>query len=92
MIIYLLAMGLPKIEFMGTGAWFYFILNVAKSPLSFSLGLITPESLMFDLLLAPFAIIGALVGVQILKHINQRLFEELALVFTALAGIRLIIG
>ena len=92
MIIYLLAMGLPKMEFMGTSAWFYFLLNAAKVPFSFNLGLITPESLTFDLLMAPFAVVGGLLGYQILKRINQRVFEQLALLFTALAAVRLMIG
>lgn len=92
MIIYLLAMGLPKIAFMGTSAWFYFLLNTSKVPLSFNLGLITQQSLTFDLMMAPFAIIGGVAGYQILKRIDQRAFEQLALVFTAIAAVRLIIG
>ncbi len=92
MIIYLLAMGLPKMEFMGTSAWFYFLLNAAKVPFSVNLGLITPESLTFDLLMAPFAIVGGLLGYQILKRINQRVFEQLALLFTAIAALRLVLG
>jgi uncharacterized membrane protein YfcA len=92
MIIYLLAMGLPKIEFMGTSAWFYFILNLSKTPFSLNLGLITPQTLLFDALVAPFAILGGLLGYQILKRINQRLFEELALGLTIVAAIRLILG
>lgn len=92
MIIYLLAMGLPKIAFMGTSAWFYFFLNTAKVPLSINLGLITPQTLTFDLLMAPFVIVGGLAGYPILKRINQRVFEQLALIFTAIAAIRLIIG
>ncbi len=92
MIIYLLAMGLPKIEFMGTSAWFYFLLNLSKTPFSSSLGLITPQSLVFDTMMAPFAIIGGLAGYQILLRINQKLFEQLALLFTAIAALRLIIG
>lgn len=92
MIIYLLAMGLPKMAFMGTSAWFYFLLNSAKVPLSINLGLITPQTLTFDLMMAPFVVIGGLAGYQILKRINQRVFEQLALIFTAIAAIRLIIG
>lgn len=92
MIIYLLAMALPKVEFMGTSAWFYFLLNVAKTPFSVNLGLITPDTLRFDLLMAPFAIVGALAGYQILKRINQRLFEQLAVIFTFIAAFRLLVG
>jgi uncharacterized membrane protein YfcA len=92
MIIYLLAMGLPKLAFMGTSAWFYLLLNTGKLPLSYNLGLITAESLTFDLLMAPFAIIGGLVGYQILKRLDQKRFEEIALVLTGIAALRLIIG
>lgn len=91
-IIYLLAMGLPKIEFMGTGAWFYFLLNLIKVPFSWNLGLLTPETLAFDALLAPFVILGGLAGYQIFKRLNQKLFEELALGLTALAALRLLFG
>jgi uncharacterized membrane protein YfcA len=34
MIIYLLAMRLPKVEFVGTGAWFFFVVNWLKVPFS----------------------------------------------------------
>lgn len=92
MIIYLLAMGLAKTEFMGTSAWFYFLLNVIKVPLSAGLGLITVETVTFDVMMAPFAVVGALVGYQILKRIDQRVFKQSALVLTALAAVRLLIG
>lgn len=92
MIVYLLAMGLPKMKFMGTSAWFFFILNVVKVPLSLNLGLITPQTLTFDAFMAPATIIGGIVGYQIIRRINQRVFEQLALVLTAIAAIRLLIG
>ncbi len=34
MIIYLIAMRLPKMEFVGTAAWFFFIVNWIKVPFS----------------------------------------------------------
>lgn len=92
MIIYLLAMGLPKLAFMGTSAWFYLLLNTGKVPFSYNLGLITPESLTFDLLMVPFAVIGGLAGYQILKRLDQKRFEEISLVLTGIAAARLIIG
>jgi uncharacterized membrane protein YfcA len=90
-IIYLLAMGLPKLAFMGTSAWYFFILNVAKVPFSMNLGLITVETLTFDALVAPFAILGALLGVPLLRRINQDWFQRLALLFTVIAAVRLIL-
>ena len=41
MSLYLLAMRLPKEAFIGTGAWYFFILNCFKVPISVGQGLIT---------------------------------------------------
>ena len=57
-----------------------------------NLGLITAPSLTFDALMAPFTIVGGIVGYQIIQRINQRVFEQLALILTAIAAIRLLIG
>jgi uncharacterized protein len=90
MIVYLLAMGLPKMEFIGTSAWFFLVVNLFKLPFSYSLGLIYPGSLLVDLPLAPFAVAGAVSGRLIIRYIDQRLFETLALLLTAVAGVRLL--
>ncbi len=91
MILYFLALGLPKLSFIGTGAWFYLLVNAFKVPFSARLGLITRESLLLDgLLLAPM-IPGALLGPIILKRINQRAFEAMALLLTVAAAIRLLL-
>ena len=90
MILYLLAMRLPKMEFIGTSAWYFLVLNLFKVPFSYSLGLINPSSLRIDLPLAPFAMIGALFGRAIIQHIDQALFEKLALILTLAAGIRML--
>ncbi len=89
MILYLLSMRLPKMEFLGTGAWYFFLLNLFKLPFSANLGLIHASTLHLNLILAPFAVLGAVVGRMIIPHINQKLFEQLALAFTLLAGLRL---
>jgi uncharacterized membrane protein YfcA len=91
MILYLLAMGLPKIEFMGTSAWFFFSANLFKVPFSYALGLIDFGSLSVDLPLIPFAIVGALFGRAIVRLIDQRVFEALALLLTTVAAVRLLL-
>jgi uncharacterized protein len=90
MVLYLLAVGLPKLAFVGTSAWFFMLVNVLKVPFSLRLGLITPESLWMDALLALPLIPGALLGPVILRHLNQRLFEQIALWLTVAAVIRLL--
>ena len=44
MVIYLLAMRLPKMEYMGTGAVFFLMRNLFKFPFMARLGLINRES------------------------------------------------
>ena len=92
MIVYLLAMRLPKLVFMGTAAWYFFVLNLFKVPFSYSLGLISPASLQISLTLIPFAVLGAISGRILIRYIDQNLFELLAIGLTLLAGLRLFFG
>lgn len=91
MILYLLSMRLPKMEFMGTGAWYFLILNCFKVPFSHYLGLINTSSLPLDLALMPLVVAGALCGRTLIQHIDQKLFQNMALGFTIIAGIKLIL-
>ena len=91
MVLYLLALRLPKVAFIGTAAWFFFFLNLFKVPFSAGLGLINPNSFAVGLRLAPFAIAGALLGKPLLRHVNQKLFEQLAMVLTLVAAVRLLL-
>lgn len=90
MVLYLLAMRLPKIVFVGTAAWYFFTLNLFKTPFSASLGLINLSSLGVDLFLAPFAVVGALVGRPLLERINQKVFELIALALTFVAALAML--
>lgn len=90
MILYLLAMGLPKMEFVGTGAWYFLIVNLFKVPFSMGQGLINPESMLFDLKLIPACIAGALLGRSLIKIIDQNLFEVMALAFAVIGAIHLL--
>jgi len=90
MMLYMLAMKLPKLAFMGTGAWYFFCLNVFKVPFSVNLGIINWQSLQMDLLLAPAVLLGAFLGRMLLPRINQSAFEATALAFTVIAAVKLL--
>ncbi len=62
MAIYLVAMRLPKMEYVGTAAVFFMLLNLFKVPFMVDLGLITTQSFGFNLMLAPAVLLGALAG------------------------------
>jgi hypothetical protein len=91
MAIYLVAMRLPKMEYVGTAAVFFMLLNLFKVPFMVDLGLITVQSFGFNLALAPAVLIGALAGRWLLKRVNQNLFEQLVLLLSAIGGILLIL-
>lgn len=89
MTVYLLACRLPKLEFVGTAAWFFFVVNTIKVPFSASLGLITGTTLVFNLVLLPAIVVGFLVGRLVLRAINQEAFEWTLIVLTLAGSIRL---
>ena len=88
--LYLLAIGLPKLAFIGTGAWFFMLVNAFKVPFSLHLGLINLASLKTDALLVLPMIPGALLGPILLKRLHQRAFEVMVLTLTVLAALRLL--
>jgi hypothetical protein len=90
MIVYLLAMKLPKIEFVGTAAWFFFVVNWLKVPFSARLELMTAESLKLDLLMLPFVAGGAAAGILVLKRMPQRAFNIVMQILAAAAAIKIL--
>jgi uncharacterized protein len=90
MAMYLLAMRFPKMEWMGTAAVFFFLINLFKVPFMMQLGLIDGSSLVGNLMLFPAVIAGALFGRWLLPKINQKLFETLALWMSLIAGLKLL--
>ena len=88
--LYLLAIGLPKLEFVGTAAWFFLLLNIVKIPFSWSLGLIRFDTLALNAMLMPLIALGLWVGTRIIRVIPQRLFDSLILVLTGVASFRLL--
>jgi hypothetical protein len=91
MNMYLLSMALPKEEFMGTGAWFFCIINLVKVPLFIYSGRITADTLSCDAWLLPGIFVGAMIGRQVFIHVPQRTFEVIVLALATVATIALFI-
>ncbi len=92
MSLYLLGLGLPKMELVGTSAWIFLILNLCKVPFNYHLGLINAESLRLNLILLPGVIVGVLAGRWLLRIVPQSGFQQLLLAFALLASLRLLWG
>ncbi|MEZ5097932.1 MAG: hypothetical protein R2731_18760 [Nocardioides sp.] len=89
--LYLLMAGLPMLRLLGTGAWFFAVVNLAKLPFSVGLGLITRHSLLLDLALVPPLLVGGAAGVLVVRRIDQQQFEVAALVLGGVAATLLLV-
>jgi len=87
---YFLARRMDKMTFVGTTAWFFLMVNLAKVPFSVQLGLINPSSLRFDALLLPVVLAGAVAGRLLLRRVPQRVFEWITIALAGAAALRLI--
>lgn len=79
MSIYLLSVKLKKEEFLGTAAWFFFAVNVAKIPVYAALGLFTGTGIVYCLGASVIVTAGALIGYRALQHFSQRFFHNVVL-------------
>jgi len=91
MILYLLAMGLPKMKFLGTSAVYFFLLNLFKVPFMAHLGAINGPSLEVNLWLAPAVLAGSWLGRVVAGRVSQRAFEWIALALTFVSAMRMVL-
>jgi len=85
MSLYLLSKRLSKEDFVATGAWFFFVINLTKIPIYTWHGLIGRRSLAFDAMMVPAVLAGALAGRWLVYRIPQKLFETLVVALTAIS-------
>ncbi len=88
--VYLLALGLRKNEFIGTSAWFFFILNITKVPLQvfFWENINLDNLFLLIFMFIPIAV-GAFSGYYLVKRIEEKSFRYIAIIMTAIASLRL---
>ncbi|WP_084074429.1 sulfite exporter TauE/SafE family protein [Demequina sp. NBRC 110052] len=91
MSMYFLAARFPVKTFLGTAAWFFAIVNIAKLPFSISLGLLTPSGLLLDLVLIPAVLVGAFGGRLIAERLDQAVFEAMVIVLTVIGAAYLLV-
>lgn len=89
--LYFIAMRLPKYAFIGTIAWFFFIVNCVKIPFMVHREVLHFDSLIVSASFFPASILGTLIAPFIVKRIDQKLFENLIWFFIVVAGIGLLV-
>lgn len=89
--IFFLAMRLPKNEFVGTAAWLFFITNLFKLPFHiFVWKTISTESLLINLKLLPAIFVGLVLGVFLVKKINEKNYKRFILIVTAIGAVAIL--
>lgn len=88
--LYLVTVSMPKLEVVGTTAWFFLMLNVFKVPFSVQLGLIGANTLAINAVMIPSIVLGLLAGRWLIHRIPQRQFDSLVLLLSSVAALRLI--
>jgi hypothetical protein len=91
MALYLLSMRLPKNAYIGTGAWFFFIVNLSKVPLHiWSWKTISFDSFLLDLVMIPAIAAGAFLGIWLVRFFPEKFYRYLVIGTTMLSALLLI--
>ncbi len=88
--IYLIGRGLGKTAYQATTVLTFWAINLAKAVPYALLGIFTARTLSADLVLAPAAVAGALIGVRAHRFVPERLFFGLAYALLTGAGLKLL--
>lgn len=88
MAIYLLSMKKGKMEFIGTNAWFFMLVNLIKLPLQiFFWHNITWDIIKLDLCMLPCIFAGAALGLLLVKKFSDKSFKMYIQVVTAISAL-----
>jgi uncharacterized membrane protein YfcA len=89
MSLYLLRLRLPVMVFLGTTAWFFFVINLVKVPISLGLGLVDGATVRLMVLLSAPVVVGAVVGRAVARRLSLATFEWVILGVTFVAAVNL---
>ncbi len=88
MAVYLLSMRLPKLNFVGTNAWFFLAVNYIKLPIQYFVwDNISADTLLVDAAAIPFIFIGAIFGIWFVKKLPEKGFRGFVTAITVLSGL-----
>lgn len=91
MTLYLLSMRLTKNNYIGTAAWFFFIINMIKVPFHvYSWGTITSQTLITNIFVFPAIVIGAIFGIKIVKIFPEKAYRIFLFATTIISALFLL--
>ena len=88
--MYFLACRYPVKAFLGTTAWFFFLVNLVKLPFSISAGLVNTTTMSLTAICAPIVIVSALAGRRLAERMDQRVFEPVIVALTIISALPLL--
>lgn len=90
--LYFMALKVPKDHFIGTVSWLFLIINLFKVPFQIVFWKnVTIETIKYDLILAPFVIIGFFIGVRIVKRMTNDAYRKMVLALTLVGALAMLI-
>ncbi len=90
--IYLLSVKMPKYNFVGTNAWFFLVVNYLKIPLQiFVWNNISTSTLLLDACTIPFVLVGALLGIKLVKKLPEKGFRYFTMAVTVISVVMMLI-
>ena len=89
--LYFLTLRLNVLWFLGTTAWFFFVVNLIKLPLSVSIGLFSAPLVWSMVAMLPVVTIGALVGKWLATRMSSKVFDPIVWVLTAAGAVALLV-
>ncbi len=92
MAVYFLSMRLPKNNFIGTTAWFFLVMNWFKVPFHIWVWhTINADSWMLALQLIPAIVLGAYVGIALVKKMSDKFYRWFIVGMTVVAAVVMVL-
>lgn len=82
---------MKKEIYVGTRVMFFTCINLIKFPFYINLSIVTLDSIKQSLLLFPLAVLGIVIGYQILKVIEESIFYNIIYILILFSSSKLIL-
>ena len=90
--VYLLSMRKGKMEYIGINAWFFLVVNFLKIPLQiFVWDNITWHTFTLNLVMIPVIMIGAWLGIRLVKLFPENVFRRFIQIVTILSVVMMLV-
>ena len=90
--VFLLPHGLARQAFVGTLCVYFFVINLAKIPFYFEVGMFSNQTMVVSALLIPIIPVGVFIGRWLNARMSDRIFYDISHAILLVMGAKLIYG